>query len=339
MPVRMTCECGNAFKVPDTENGKKVRCPACKKVLVVGGVAVAAGKAGASGDDSSVSSGGAAGGGAKPKAKSSAGAKAAKSAPVDEDDEFSFLERSREEAPVIQGFAKPKKKPKPEGADAEKKKKKRTNNQPPAWVMALCVLFMIGVVGGAVYVGMQANKADKAVVVAPQNFEKFVASEKFFSLLKPEGFEAKTGGGTGGVPISVVFKKDGVMIDIRSSAKGASIADIAGAGQQGGDMDPAEALEMAPAGKVHRFHQPAYEDQFPGYEEAAMAQMTTPYGDARIADFKSTSMLGSKTFGTRITIVAVQFQLNMICTCTSEKAFQAYKPVFRKIAESLTSGG
>ncbi len=50
-------------------------------------------------------------------------------------------------------------------------------------------------------------------------------------------------------------------------------------------------------------------------------------------------MLGSKTFGTRITIVAVQFQLNMICTCTSEKAFQAYKPVFRKIAESLTSGG
>lgn len=334
MPVRMTCECGNAFKVPDTENGKKVRCPSCKKVLVVGAVPVTAGQGAPGGEDSAVSSSG-----AKPKVKSSAGAKPARSTPTDQSDEFSTLERSREAAPVIQGFAKPKKKPRPEGVDAERKKKKRTNNQPPAWVMALSVLFMVGVVGGAVYVGMQANKADKAVVVAPQNFERFVASEKFFSLDKPEGFEGKTGGGTGGVPINVVFKKDSILIDIRSSPKGASIADIAGASSQGQELPPDEALEQAPAGKVHRFHQAAYEDQFSGYEEGTMSAMKTPYGDARIADFTAKSMLGSKTFGTRITIVGVQFQLNMICTCTTEKAFQAYKPVFRRIAESLGGGG
>jgi hypothetical protein len=187
-------------------------------------------------------------------------------------------------------------------------------------------------------VGMQANKAEKADVAVPQNFEKFDANEKLFALLKPEGFEAKTVGGTGGVPIAVVFKKDSILIDIRSNIKGASIADIARAASQGQQLPPAEALEQDPAGKVHRFHKPMYEDQFSGYEEGGMSAMTTGYGDARISDFTAKSMLGSKTFGTRITIVGVNFQLNVTCTCTTEKAFQAYKPIFRKIAESIGSG-
>ena len=242
MPVRMSCECGNTFKIPDTENGKKVRCPACKKVLVVGGVAVGATTGGkGTAEDSSTSSG------PKPKVK----AKPAKERTTNDDDEFSSLERSREAAPVIQGFSRPKKKPKPDGVEGTSKKK-RTNNQPPAWVMGLCGLFMLGVVGGAVYVGMQANQADKAPVAAPQNYEKFVASESAFSLLKPEGFTAKTSGGTGVVPVVVVFEKDSIRIEVRSSTSGAAVGDIAGAGQQQGDMDPQEELEMAPAGTVHR---------------------------------------------------------------------------------------
>ncbi|MBC8003124.1 MAG: hypothetical protein H7X97_11110 [Opitutaceae bacterium] len=65
-----------------------------------------------------------------------------------------------------------------------------------------------------------------------------------------------------------------------------------------------------------------------------MEKINTGVGEGRLSTFVASGSFGSQIFGYRATLLTTQFQWNVVCQCSSQREFTAYKAMFRKIIES-----
>lgn len=337
MPIAMHCQCGAEWKAPHDKAGRKMRCPNCSEVLVVPGEPVETTPARSSSAKSTAASG------ANPKVavtdgpskvSASGGQKKLPSKnpaePLEEDD-FGQYAAASELPPAVAG-RKPKKKPRK--SDDEEQKAKPADGPPAAVLIGGAVFGLLLLAGGGFLIFSGGKTGGQpAQIAVPQNLVDFAGPENMFRCKAPEGFETRKNGGTGGVPASASFSKGKILISIKSSTAGAAVGDIGG----GPGADKSDDPEDAPVQKVHYFMKSRAADEFSSYEETDPQPIATPYGDARIAEFVGKSTFGSTTYGYRATILGVQLQLNVICKCASKAEWEAYRPLFRQVIESISN--
>lgn len=298
MSIAVECECGKTLKVPEKLAGKTIRCKECGETIKVAG--------------------------GKQKTYDNVG---------DEEDEYG------DEPAPLRGKVKEAKLP----GTAKKKKKKSKKSSGgesqglPKWLIPVAIVLGLGVGGFGAYLGVKAiaGAASAAKVEAatlPENFVEVVNTDGGFKFEAPEGWEAETGGGTGGRPPWGKFSKGDVSFDMRADLKGAPIADIQSIGDDG-TAPP----EESPVARVHAFQtEMKYAVEYKDFKEQPGGFHDVPFGQGWLTEFTaSEGTFGGKIHGYRLTLLGGTHQFNVICKC-SEKNWETWKPFFEKVMKTIS---
>ncbi len=279
-----------------------------------------------------------------------------KKAPVSftDEDDVEFFDED-DEAFETAKFSTPKtsklKKPATTGERVERVRgkkpsgKKKEEDKTPSWVLVgvICgslMMFLMMGVGIFMFGGSFASGLDKmGQVKAPETFEHF-HHEHWVGIDYPTGFKVTSGGGTGGLPAWIKIEGEGgVQMQVREDHAAEAIGDIAQASPAGpivvdGAL-PVNAgpSDLDPVASVHSFLKLKVEPEYSGYEEQPMVPAKAKMGDARYSEFTASGMVG-KTYGLRGTVLAGPNAVKIIATC-SKRQYEAYKPVFVKMLESV----
>lgn len=244
-------------------------------------------------------------------------------------------------APALPPIAMPRKKKKKQ---AKKKPVARDEPSPlkNPYVLIPTIfvgLIALGVFGFVAYKIVASGGPVSSDVPVPVKFVEFSSKNGEFHCDSPEGWETSTGGGSGGVPTKGKLKwNDDVFIRIAHNGQGLSIGGIglnlnleAGdIGMGGGGMD-----DLKPIVKVHAWHLKTWEGTFRNYEEDTPQIIQTGMGEGRISNFTYSTLLGSKRYGCRASMLTSTLQLNAVCQCRSEEEFKKLKPTFKRVIESI----
>ena len=316
-------ECGKGLKVPAAAAGKRVKCPQCGaavKVPAGSGAAPAAGKAGA-----------------KRKAKAPAGPAAHGNsgeifAGLDLDDYGATSGRqsalpgrvnrgpSSSEIP-IPAFEGPGKKP----------EKPPTPLPVVLGVIGGSLLLLALAGGGAAYVLLNSGPIE-----APANLVRFSHPEpRTFALDVPEGWEQKSGGGTGGRPAFASFEGPGGEVDVRMSLRGSAMGDIGNAVQGDSFVVGAEVPEELTA--IYGQHEATKQqvaDDYSDYKETGGHNFNPRGGEGRMSTFTASGSFGGGITGLRGTVRIGTDTYIVLMKC-APKDFGVMKPVFEKMMQSL----
>lgn len=358
MFIEFSCDCGHVFRTRRENAGARVVCPNCLKETRVPATAepkpeapevptpappppVPPGKP-------TVSAKGAASQ-ASPSTKTRTAKPAAKPAKpkppvIDEEsllDDLGPMEApmdSLEELPEFQPTRRKKKKSAEEQDDDGKPSKKKSKGKGGGGNTGVIVggivagIVLLGVVGFFAMPPLITAMKEAGKITAPTEFEQFRDTELNFSCLHPKGWMPVARGGTGNVPPSVRLEHGNVKISFRASPSGAAIQDTTQAlANQAGELPD----ELKPVAKVHDFQKAKFSDEMTNYQELGpVEKINTEIGEGRLSTFVASGGFGSKIFGYRATLLTAQYQWNVVCQCSSQREFTAYKPVFRKVIES-----
>lgn len=298
MPIKFRCTCGKVYKVADDHAGRKIVCKGCGKKLKIPGAVEAAVAAG---------------------------------------DSFEFSSELPDRSP--KGAAPPplvvgKRKRKP-AADAPSAAAEISSSRKTLLIAGLVLFGLVGA-GGIAFVALDAGGGGgrDAAPPAPQQYVAFSSEHGGFRCQYPEGWSAEQGGGTGGVPPWARFKDGTATIQIKASASGSAISDIAGAGQFPGGLDDQLDDDLTPIAQVHSFQRDKIALDYSDYEEKPGENVTIPWGEVRMSEFTASEGFGSKVQGFRVTLTGVQWQFNMLCTCPPRK-WDQYRPIFDHVIRSV----
>lgn len=305
--IQFSCDCGQKLKVDDKYAGKKIRCPKCKEVAVV---------------------------------------------PADEDlaAAISSTEPTRKmRSPDSAEFdfkSLPKLKALDDLVDLEDDDESEEGDEdsgpvaaPPAsskifQVLAVfCALIgLSGAVGAGMVLIPPVMKGVKAGEEMPQEFEVFSVDEGFsFSIEYPKGWTLESGGGSGGKQDWVKITHGSIVIDFRTSTAGAAIA---GYGVQNPNQ---QASELEPVHEVHRFFKEHLQAEDSSYEEEDPDFVRTGFGSSRLSVFTSGGFFG-KRFGYRLTALGSNDQWTGNAYCSSQRKFDQYRDLLRKVMLSVGPG-
>lgn len=301
-PLVIECpHCGAKLRLKDAAAvGKKVRCRQCEEPFV---------------------------------ATPSKAAKARKAA--DEGDDFAGVGAGGI-APPPPVLRRTKKKKKPAGEESEPAPSADGPPQLPKW-------FMPAMVGGATLVGIlllvgigfwvrqsMAGSSGGEIKV-PTTWGTYRHPNETFTCGQPSDWEAEGGGQAGSSRSWVRFRSGDAVINLRQSAAGGPLADIAGAFSDPNEEDE----ELTPVAKLHDFWHDRAAEEFRDYQEQQTTTVRTGMGDARRSEFTAKVGWGSKVRGFRVTYISPKAQLNAICQCPEEN-WETLKPAFEKFIESVS---
>jgi hypothetical protein len=228
-------------------------------------------------------------------------------------------------------------------AGASKKSSGSPQAAPPPkalWI-GIALLAVLGITAAGVVLGPMLTRRLATAARAPKQapaveFAHF-QHEHIPSITchVPQGWDLKTGGGTGNTPPYVVVEKGSARISFRRSESGTSIGDIARSGGSGGQP---MSLEDAPAGMVHRFLEEKFAQDIGGYKETGPAKgILTPIGEGRVSEFRGSSMMSSVA-GYRITVLGTDtYQILLQCPASQLAQYQkTFERFIELIGQSTT---
>ena len=315
MTIVFKCSCGRGFKVPDEAAGKKVKCSDCGEA-----VQVPAPKA------------------AKQKVKAAA--------PADEDDygmDFGLPEddlptelppRTRDLEDDV-----PRKKKSGGGGSGGSRRKSKGGTSPAVIVVGiLAVVGLVGV-GGFFLVSNLGGGSSKPLEVT---YTDFTHERGGFTVEYPSEWEKKDSGNST-VPPWASFEDGTGYISVRTSVKGAALADIANSTMSMGGLGDEQDAEQAEADALKMVHDFLTETQFQhdysGYEETPGELFQTPYGSGWLVEFTGSEGFGGKQHAYRLTLKASSLQqLTVLCKCPNNR-WERYEPVFKHVLQNLGHGG
>ena len=288
------------------------------------------------------------------------------SPPVEDDDDFGFddfeedieaakpkKKRSVDDGPALparrRGSGTKKKRAKSASGEDRPRRKNRREDESlgllPVAIIGGSVTF-VAIIGALGYFVLPTLLAPGEVIV-PSEFEEVVNQESNTKLQLPKGWEYTTSGGTGGKPVTIRTKNDGVKIQIRSNPKGSMMGSIANAGAAVGAPGAAlgalgnnveDVEDISPISQVHSSVKDWVTQDFSNYTEQPGQEIDTGLGEGRVSSFTSSGSFGSTIYGYRITIWHTKYQFNVIMQMSSQKKHEAYWPVLKKIVASMDQG-
>jgi len=186
----------------------------------------------------------------------------------------------------------------------------------------------------AVGAGRGNNKSDTPKTV-DLPLQRGTSTQRRFGVDYPVGWEFKAAGGTGGVPESMLIKGDNVSISIRTDLGASAVGDIASAGGTIQDGEMPEELE--PIAKVHEFMKGELESEMSDCQEEPPEKIIAKAGNSRLSKFVGDRGLlgGGKAFGYRATMPGGTEKIKVKIICNSQKDFDKYEPMLRKIVMSI----
>jgi len=297
MSIKFRCTCGKAYKVSESNAGRKMVCKGCKKTLrVPQGTPVPA-------------------------------------APKSE--EFEFHDDSARDSRPVAAAPPPlvnvkRKRRRPE----ETEKPRDPSKGRKTFLIAALLLFGLLGVGGVWYVVTTSSSAAKAPA-EPQQYVAYQSEDGGFGADAPEGWETKGAGGTGGLPPWARFKDGTASISIKANLAGTVMSDMFGATQDGGGIGEIPE-DQTPIAKLHEFQRERIALNFSdgSYEEQPGNNIKIPYGEVRISEFTASEGFGSSVRGYRMTMSSVKWQFNVVAKCPKRK-WEQYQPIFDHVLRSI----
>lgn len=230
---------------------------------------------------------------------------------------------------------RPIKKRKKQEVEEESEEEASNDGSQKRAIFAVIGVGALVAIGGIVFaISKLVGGGGGASLEVPQKFVRYDELNSPLMFEYPEGWAAKHGGGTGGIPPWVKIEKGDITIMARDSIIGQSMGVLANPSGVPQDGQPAD--ELDPVHAVHIFQREKLMREEEGYEESPPEVFQTKMGEARIAEFKKPKTLGW-SYGYRATLPPSTKQFTVTCTC-SKSEFEQLKETFRKIIASMTFG-
>lgn len=155
-----------------------------------------------------------------------------------------------------------------------------------------------------------------------------------FGVDYPKDWKFKTAGGTGGVPESILITCDDVSISVRVDPGASAVGDTVSAGAAPDEELPEE---EEPIAKVHAYQKHEMLDEMNSYEEEPAEKIMAKAGNSRLSKFVGDRGMfyGGKAWGFRATLPGGTETLKVKITCESQKVFDNYEQMLRKIVLSV----
>jgi hypothetical protein len=169
--------------------------------------------------------------------------------------------------------------------------------------------------------------------VVPTSYKTYNHQDGSFKIDYPAGWEMTSGGK--GQLAHARFNSGDAFISVKTSLAGPLKGDIAQSmGVMAGGTEGKE--ERPPVATVHESEKKAFEEDESVQEKAPVA-INTGLGDARKSEYTGSKSLGGDIHGYRATTLSRDLEIRVICEC-SEEQWNALKPVFDKVIESVSLG-
>ncbi len=314
MPIQFQCDCGQKYSVKEEFAGKKTSCRQCGEVVQIPNPAKST----------------------RPKPK-------AKPKPAeDEWDETAFEEEEDED---FEAAIKPKEKKAgaslPIKKSKGKSKKQRTDQPdgvPTGMIIAMVAGAAVVLLGGIGFLtmnikgeGAQVAGGGAAVAAAVPKLAEVRNDLGNFAIAFPDGWDIKTGGGSGGMPPFATAESGSIYLSVKSDQHATALLTTS----QNFDSENSR-LEDFPVHRAHELVKVKLEAEFDAYEETAPKLISTKYGDGRISEFTAQEGLFSKTKGLRATFLSNAWCLKITCKCP-QKEFPKNEALFCKVIESFSN--
>jgi hypothetical protein len=214
-----------------------------------------------------------------------------------------------------------------------RRRKKKSKSQTPA-MKYLLVASVIGTALVVVVVIVLAIvivfRAGTAKTPTPQEYVGYDAPEDVFHVDFPKGWNIQHGG------MKTIYwataEKGSASIKVHESFIGSLLGDIANAGTP--DLNVPD--EELPVSKVHEMKRILMDDDYTNYREEPAVSVRTRFGLARRSEFTGREGL-KKVRGYRVTTLAGQEQIRIVCTC-SPSDWDNLEPAFNRVIESVGRG-
>ncbi len=323
MAILFQCNCGQKYSIKEELAGKKTSCKVCGKILRIPDVV-----------------------------KSTR----TKSKPVQPEPDEDVWDDDFEEL----DFLVPPKKRKSSDLPSSKKSKtggkKRKDAEPDsesggvstgliiAMVAGAAAVFIGGIVflvmnmkGGA---GIQAV-ADVGEVAEPEGGGGGAAAPALpklkevrndlagFAINFPDGWEVRTGGGSGGIPPFASARNGSILLSVKADPHATVLFT-----NNINVTEGAPNLEDHPVHSAHRLVKMKIEAEYDSYEETEPKRITSAFGEGRVCTFTAKEGFFSTSKGLRATYLSSAWCLKVICKCPSGE-FAENEAMFRSVIESF----
>jgi hypothetical protein len=169
--------------------------------------------------------------------------------------------------------------------------------------------------------------------VVPTAYQIYNHKDGSFKIEYPQGWEVQSGGK--GKLAWAKFTSGDASIRVDTSEFGSlhgSIAQSMGVMEGGAD----NAGKREPVSVVHDSDKQGFEEDNSVKEKAPVA-INTGLGDGRKSEYTGSETFGGDIHGYRATALSLNLQIRVVCKC-SENQWNALKPVFDKVIESVSQG-
>lgn len=155
-----------------------------------------------------------------------------------------------------------------------------------------------------------------------------------FGVDYPTGWKVTTGGGSGGIPESILIKGEDITISVRIDPGGSLLGTIV---SPNGVQDENLPDELEPIAKVHDSLRGEFELEMNDYEEEPAEKIMTKGGNSRLSKFVGDRGMfaGGMAYGYRATVPGGTDKLKVKIICESKKVFEKYDQMLRKIILSV----
>ena len=192
-----------------------------------------------------------------------------------------------------------------------------------------------------VLVGLTATLAGcGGPVAAPESFGNYNAKDGSFSCKSPKGWET-TGGGRGGL-YSAKFVQGSAAVKIVADFAGSVLGDIAknagpGLDVPGLDLSGEEVEDFSAVAQVHQMNTEKLAEELSELKLEPAEKVDTKLGEGRMSEFTGSRSFGGNIRGYMATFLSSDRRVTITCRC-SDDSWEALKPAFREVVESLDRG-
>jgi hypothetical protein len=169
--------------------------------------------------------------------------------------------------------------------------------------------------------------------VVPDAYQIYNSKDGSFKIEYPQGWEV-AGGGKGRLARAKFTSGDAfisVSMDLVGSLKGdiAQSTGVMAGGTEGGANRP-------PVAEVHESEKKGFEEDEDVTEKPPVA-VNTGFGEARKSEYTGSTTFSGDIHGYRATALGRDLEISVVCQC-SEDQWNALKPIFDKVIESVSKG-
>ena len=150
-----------------------------------------------------------------------------------------------------------------------------------------------------------------------------------FAIDFPDGWTAKHGGGSGGMPPFASTTNGNIYLSVKSDPHASALF----ATNQNATESEMR-LEDHPVHRAHELIKIKLEGEYNSFEETEPKLITTKFGDGRISEFVAKEGIFSTTKGLRATFLSGTYSLKIICKCPQGE-YAENEPLFREVIQSF----